>query len=127
LRQLTKTVIFSRLQYKSQENKMNKAELVAAIAKKGDQSQVDTNKFVDGFCEAVMEALANGDQVALVGFGTFKINERAARKGRNPRTGESIDIAASKSPKFTVGKIFKDKVASSKVASKKDSTKKSDK
>lgn len=77
---------------------MNKAELVSAIAQKCEQSQADANRLVDGFCEAVMEALANGEQVALVGFGTFKVGDRAARKGRNPRTGEPIDIAASKVP-----------------------------
>jgi DNA-binding protein HU-beta len=106
---------------------MNKAELVAAIAQKCDQSQADANRLVDGFCEAVMEALANGEQVALVGFGTFKVGDRAARKGRNPRTGEPIDIAASKSPKFTVGKIFKDKVALSKTDTKKAPSKKTTK
>jgi|ERR1700677_2747050 len=106
---------------------MNKSELVAAIAEKSAQSQSDVNKFIDGFCETITEALANGEQVALVGFGTFKVGERAARKGRNPRTGEQIDIAASKSPKFTVGKIFKDKVASSKVESKKVTEKKATK
>lgn len=106
---------------------MNKAELVIAIAEKCDQTQTDTNKFIDGFCESVMEALANGEQVALVGFGTFKVGERAARKGRNPRTGEPIDIAASKSPKFTVGKIFKDKVASSKASVKKTDSEKAKK
>lgn len=103
---------------------MNKAELVAAVSKKCDHSQTDTNKFIDGFCEAIMESLSKGEQVILVGFGTFKIGERAARKGRNPRTGEPIDIAASKSPKFTPGKIFKDKVSSSKDSVKKAPVKK---
>ncbi len=98
---------------------MNKAELVAAIAEKSGQSQADTNKFVDGFCGVLMEELAKGEQVVLAGFGTFKVGERTARKGRNPRTGEPLDIPASKSPKFTPGKIFKDKIASSKISPKK--------
>jgi DNA-binding protein HU-beta len=106
---------------------VNKSELVAAIAQKCAQSQSDVNKFIDGFCEAITEALVNGEQVALVGFGTFKVGERAARKGRNPRTGEQIDIAATKSPKFTAGKIFKDKVASEKDTAKKVEVKKTTK
>ena len=106
---------------------MNKPELVAAIAQKSTQSQTDVNKFIDGFCGVVMEALANGEQIALLGFGTFKVSERAARKGRNPRTGEVIDIAASKLPKFTAGKIFKDKVASAKDTAKKVDVKKAPK
>src|ERR1700722_20013823 len=75
LQQYSKTVILAVLNIQYKENEMNKAELVSAIAAKSAQSQTDTNKFVDGFCEAVMEALANGEQVALVGFGTFKVGE----------------------------------------------------
>ena len=78
---------------------MNKAELIEAVADKADLSK-----------GAVTEALKNGDQVSLVGFGTFEVRARAARNGRNPKTGETIRIAASKAPAFKAGKALKDAV-----------------
>ena len=87
---------------------MNKSELVAAVAEKAGLSKVDTEKAVKAFVEAVEETLKAGDKVSLVGFGTFEVSNRAARTGHNPSTGKSIQIAASKAPKFKAGKAFKD-------------------
>ncbi len=86
---------------------MTKAELVAAIAGKADISKAAAEKALNGFMEAVKEALKKGDKVSLVGFGTFEVVKRAARKGRNPRTGQEIKIKASKAPKFRPGKALK--------------------
>ncbi len=82
---------------------MNKAELVAAIAKKSGLSKASAKKALDAFLDTVSEALAKGDRVSLVGFGTWKVAERKARKGRNPRTKEVINIPAKKVVKFSAG------------------------
>lgn len=89
---------------------MNKAELVNAVAETGELSKKDATKAVDTVFETITEALKNGDKVQLIGFGNFEVRERAARKGRNPQTGEEIDIAASKVPAFSAGKALKDAV-----------------
>lgn len=90
---------------------MNKVELVAAVAEKAALSKKDAEKAVAAVLGAIEEAVAGGDKVQLVGFGTFEIRERAARTGRNPQTGAEIKIAASKQPVFKAGKAFKDAVA----------------
>lgn len=89
---------------------MNKSELIDAVAESADLSKADATKAVDAFASTVTDALNQGDQVTLVGFGTFTVRERAARTGRNPRTGETIDIPASKVPGFKAGKALKDAV-----------------
>ncbi len=92
---------------------MNKSELVEAMVKKTGMSKKDTEAGLNAFCEVVKKELSNkkGDKkVQLVGFGTFEVSERKARNGRNPLTGETIKIKASKSPKFKPGKAFKDAV-----------------
>ncbi len=89
---------------------MNKSELIDAIADSADLSKAAAGRALDAATDAIAKALGNGDTVALVGFGTFSISERAARKGRNPRTGEEIMISASKTPKFKAGKALKDAV-----------------
>ncbi|HEC28962.1 MAG TPA: HU family DNA-binding protein [Gammaproteobacteria bacterium] len=89
---------------------MNKAELIEAVADSSGLAKSDAAKAVDGIIEAVTNSLKNGDQVTLVGFGTFLVRDRAARTGRNPRTGEAIQIAAAKSPSFKAGKALKDAV-----------------
>ena len=89
---------------------MTKAELVSKIAEKGDYTKKDAEKAVKAFTEIVSEELAKGEKIQLVGFGTFEVAERAAREGRNPRTGENMAIAASKTPKFKAGKALKDLV-----------------
>ena len=87
---------------------MNKTELVAAMAEKTELSKKDTEKALKAFTDFVAEELKKGEKVQLVGFGTFEVAEREAREGRNPRTGETMTIAASKSPKFKAGKALKD-------------------
>ena len=87
---------------------MNKTELVAAMAEKTELSKKDAEKALKAFTDVVAEELKKGEKVQLVGFGTFKVAEREAREGRNPRTGETMTIAASKSPKFKAGKALKD-------------------
>ena len=87
---------------------MNKTELVAAIAEQAEISKKDAEKVLKAFTDVVAEGLKNGDKIQLVGFGTFEVSERAAREGRNPQTGESMTIAASKTPKFKAGKELKD-------------------
>lgn len=89
---------------------MNKTELVAAIAEKTGLKKEDSKKAVDAFVDVVTEGLANGDKIALVGFGTFEVADRPARTGLNPLTGEKIEIAASKLPKFKAGKGLKETV-----------------
>jgi len=89
---------------------MNKAELIRSMSEKGDLTKVDAEKALNAFIESVEEALVNGDRVQLVGFGSFEVRERAARKGRNPQTKEEITIEASKVPVFRVGKALKDMV-----------------
>ena len=90
---------------------MNKSELIDAIASSAELTKSDAARALDATVAAVTAALAAGDAVTLVGFGTFSVKKRAARKGRNPKTGESIDIAASTVPDFKAGKSLKDAVA----------------
>ena len=90
---------------------MNKAELINAAADKAGLSKKDTEAAVDAAIKAITEALAAGDKVQLVGFGSFEIRARAARTGRNPKTKETIKIPASKVPAFKPGKALKDAVA----------------
>ena len=87
---------------------MNKNELIAAVAEKSALSKKDAEKAVSAFVSTVTDALAQGDKVHLVGFGTFEVKERGARKGHNPLTGAEIDIPASKAPAFKAGKALKD-------------------
>ena len=89
---------------------MNKTELIAAVAEKAEISKKDAEKAVKAFTDVVSEELVNGGKIQLVGFGTFEVAERPAREGRNPRTGETMTIAATKTPKFKVGKALKDMV-----------------
>lgn len=89
---------------------MNKGDLVSAMAEVTGMTKKDTAAAVDAFIEVVSETLEKGEDVALVGFGTFKVKERAARKGRNPQSGEEIDIPASNVVSFKVGKTLKDAV-----------------
>ncbi|WP_438351278.1 HU family DNA-binding protein [Paenibacillus sp. FA6] len=87
---------------------MNKSELISQVAEISELSKKDATKAVDAVFEAISVALQNGDKVQLVGFGNFEVRERSARKGRNPQTGEEIEIAASKIPAFKPGKALKD-------------------
>ncbi len=89
---------------------MNKSELVDAIAASADISKAAAGRALDAVTDAITAALKEGDQVALVGFGTFLVKERAARTGRNPQTGSPIEIAAAKLPSFKPGKALKDAV-----------------
>ena len=89
---------------------MTKNELVKAMAEKAGVSIADAQKCLDGFTSSVTEALKRKDKLTLVGFGTFETKDRAAREGRNPSTGETIQIAASKAPGFKAGKALKDAV-----------------
>ena len=89
---------------------MNKGELINAVADAADLSKADAGKAVESFIEVIKKALKKGDTVALVGFGTFVVRKRAARTGRNPRTGQQIKIKASKNPSFKAGKGLKDAV-----------------
>ncbi len=89
---------------------MNKTELIEAIATEADISKAAASRALDATMDAVTKALKKGDMVTLVGFGSFYVGKRAARTGRNPRTGESIKIKAAKVPKFRAGKALKDGV-----------------
>lgn len=89
---------------------MNKSELIEAIAASADIPKAAATRALDAMIDSVTETLKNGDSVALVGFGTFAVKERAARTGRNPQTGKPIDIAAAKVPSFKAGKALKDAV-----------------
>jgi len=89
---------------------MNKAQLIDAVAATADLSKATATRAVDTMLEVITGSLKQGDSVALVGFGTFTVRERAARTGRNPRTGESISIAAAKLPAFKPGKALKEAV-----------------
>ena len=89
---------------------MNKTELIAAIAERADLSKQQTSHALTAFQNIVMEAMIKGDDIAMVGFGTFGLKERAARKGRNPQTGQEIDIPAAKIPAFKAGKALKESV-----------------
>ncbi|OGA54074.1 MAG: DNA-binding protein HU [Betaproteobacteria bacterium RIFCSPLOWO2_12_FULL_62_13] len=89
---------------------MNKADLIDAVAESAGLSKAGAQKAIDGALAAITSALRNGQSVILVGFGTFKVGKRAARTGRNPRTGAEIAIEAAKVPKFSAGKALKDAV-----------------
>ena len=89
---------------------MNKGELIEAVAARAGLSRADATKAVDGLLDAIQDTLAAGGSVSLVGFGTFSVKARAARAGRNPRTGETIQIPASNVPGFKAGKGLKDAV-----------------
>ena len=89
---------------------MNKTELVAAMAEEAGLSKKDAEKALKAFTEIVGAQLKKDDKIQLVGFGTFEVSQRAAREGRNPQTGKTMKIAASKAPKFKAGKALKDLV-----------------
>lgn len=89
---------------------MNKSELIEAIATSADLTKADAGRALDATIKTITDALAKGDSVALIGFGTFSSKQRAARTGHNPRTGEAIQIAAAKVPAFKAGKALKDAV-----------------
>ncbi len=89
---------------------MNKTELVASVAEKAGMTKKDAEKAVNGLFASVEEALAKKDKVQIIGFGTFEVKARGARKGRNPQTGKEITIPASKTPVFKAGKGLKDSV-----------------
>ncbi len=89
---------------------MNKSDLIDAMAASSDLSKAAAGRALDAMTDAITKALQDGDQVALVGFGTFSVKDRAARTGRNPQTGEPIQIAAAKIPGFKAGKSLKDAV-----------------
>ena len=87
---------------------MNKTQLIDAVADGTGMSKAVAEKMLDVAIDTITRALKDGDSVTIVGFGTFRASERAARSGRNPRTGEAIDIKAARIPKFSAGKAFKD-------------------
>ena len=87
---------------------MNKTELIAAVAEKAELSKKDAEKALKAFTDVVAEELVKGEKIQLVGFGTFEVAEREEREGRNPKSGEMMTIAASRSPKFKAGKALKD-------------------
>lgn len=89
---------------------MNKSELIDAIAESADLPKAAAGRALDAVVESITSALKNEDSVSLVGFGTFSVKDRAARQGRNPQTGETINIAAAKIPSFKAGKALKDAV-----------------
>ena len=89
---------------------MNKTELVAAVAEQAGLSRKDAEAAVKAFTDVISSELKKGEKIQLVGFGTLEVSERAAREGRNPKTGESMSIAACKTPKFKAGKALKDLV-----------------
>ncbi|MCK5771592.1 HU family DNA-binding protein [Algiphilus sp.] len=89
---------------------MNKSELIDAVAASADLSKADAGRAIDATIESLTKALKKGDKVSLVGFGTFEVRERAARTGRNPKTGATLKIKASKTPAFKAGKALKDAV-----------------
>ena len=89
---------------------MNKSELVSVVSEKTEFSKKESAQIVDALFASIEEALAKGEKVQLIGFGTFEVRERAARKGRNPQTGAEIEIPASKVPAFKPGKALKDAV-----------------
>ena len=89
---------------------MNKTDLINAVAEASELSKKDATKAVDAVFDTILDALKEGDKVQLIGFGNFDVRERAARKGRNPQTGDEIEIPASKVPAFKPGKALKDAV-----------------
>ncbi|MBE6924397.1 MAG: HU family DNA-binding protein [Ruminococcaceae bacterium] len=90
---------------------MNKTELINAVAERSGVTKKDTEKVISAAIDAITAALAEGDKIQLTGFGSFEVKERAARTGRNPRTGEATEIAASRVPVFKAGKALKDSVS----------------
>ena len=92
---------------------MNKGELVDKVAEKATVTKKQADAVLTAALESIMEAVSEGDKVTLVGFGSFESRERKAREGRNPKTGEKMEIPASRVPAFSAGKLFKDKVAPS--------------
>lgn len=90
---------------------MNKGELVDAVAEKASVTKKQADSVISAIVESIMEAVSNGEKVTLVGFGSFESRERKAREGRNPKTGEKMDIPATKVPAFSAGKLFKERVA----------------
>ena len=89
---------------------MNKTELIASMAEQAELSKKDAEKALKAFVDIIGEELKKGEKVQLVGFGTFEVSERAEREGRNPQTGKTMKIAASKAPKFKAGKALKDMI-----------------
>lgn len=87
---------------------MNRSEFISALSERAEVTKKDADKVLTAFMDTVKETLAAGDKVQLIGFGTFEVTERAAREGRNPKTGETVHISESKSPKFKAGKSLKD-------------------
>ncbi len=98
---------------------MNKTELIETVAAKSELTKAAAGRAVEAALEAITEAVAKGDSVSVIGFGTFEARKRAARTGKNPQTGAAIKIAATTVPAFRPGKAFKDKVAGPKKAAKK--------
>ena len=96
--------------YKERENKMNKTQLIDAVAASSNLKKKEAEAAVNATIEAITEALKAGDKVQIVGFGTFEVKERGERTGRNPKTGETITIAATKHPAFSAGKALKDSI-----------------
>ncbi|BAQ61437.1 DNA-binding protein HU [Geminocystis sp. NIES-3708] len=90
---------------------MNKGELVDAVAAKADVTKKQADTVISAVVESIMEAVSSGDKVTLVGFGSFESRDRKAREGRNPKTGEKMEIPATKVPAFSAGKLFKERVA----------------
>ena len=90
---------------------MNKNELIAAVAERTNLTKKDCETVVSAMLEVITDALCDGDKVQLVGFGSFEVKKREARVGRNPQTGEPVDIPATKTPVFKAGKMLKDSVA----------------
>ena len=103
------TLIYYLLLFQ-EDTKMNKKELVAAVAEKSGVSKKEAEAVINAFTDVVTEELVKGEKIQMVGFGTFAVSEKAAREGRNPKTGEKKMIAASKAPKFKAGKALKDAV-----------------
>lgn len=89
---------------------MNKSEIIELVAQQADISKNKAGEAIDAFIKAIGESLAKGEDVSILGFGTFSVSERSSRMGRHPRTGEPMEIAASKQPKFKAGKALKDMV-----------------
>ena len=93
---------------------MNKGQLIDAVAEKATVTKKEADAVISATLEAIMDAVAGGDKVTLVGFGSFEPRERKAREGRNPKTGDKMEIPATTVPAFSAGKLFKEKVAPSK-------------
>ncbi|MBP7365839.1 MAG: HU family DNA-binding protein [Pseudoxanthomonas sp.] len=102
--------LISRRSRTGSTRRMNKSDLIDAVAGDADVSKAEAARVVDAVIDSITRALKKGDTVTLVGFGTFQVRERAARSGRNPKTGETIKIDASKNPAFKAGKALKDAV-----------------